>query len=137
MPDCSFLCDDSSGAHLAVGQAERRAAAHFKMETLKLKQRAVEARTAGDHDKAVAIKAQVLRLSEAAPPRCTGNHAMEYLDYTEGPYQGGGWSCEGWCAAAGIGLALRNLALKSHSIRERYIGNYRKYRCIARNWSAP
>ena len=29
--------------------------------------------------------------------------------------------------AAGIGLALRNLSPKSHSIGERYIGNHRKY----------
>ena len=40
-------------------------------------------------------------------------------------------------AAAGIGLALRNLAPKSRSIGERYLGNHRKYRCLAPNWPAP
>jgi hypothetical protein len=39
--------------------------------------------------------------------------------------------------AAGIGLALSNLAPKTRSIRERYIGNHRKCRSLARDWPAP
>jgi hypothetical protein len=39
--------------------------------------------------------------------------------------------------AAAIGLALINLTPKSRSIGERYIGNHRKYRSLARNWPAP
>jgi hypothetical protein len=36
-----------------------------------------------------------------------------------------------------IGPALRYLAPKSRSIGERYIGNLRKYRSLARDWPAP
>jgi hypothetical protein len=39
--------------------------------------------------------------------------------------------------AAGIGLALRNLALKSPPIGECYIVNHRKYQSLARDWPAP
>ena len=39
--------------------------------------------------------------------------------------------------AAGIGLALRNLALKSPPIGECYIVNHRKYQPLARDWPAP
>ena len=39
--------------------------------------------------------------------------------------------------AAATGLALRNLAPKPRSIAERYIGNRRKNRCLARDWPAP
>jgi hypothetical protein len=41
------------------------------------------------------------------------------------------------CAAAGTGLAVRNLAPKSRSVGECYIGNHRKCRCLARDWLAP
>jgi hypothetical protein len=44
---------------------------------------------------------------------------------------------QGLESTAGIGLALRNLAPKSPSIRECYIGNHRKCRFLAPGWPAP
>jgi hypothetical protein len=38
-------------------------------------------------------------------------------------------------AVAGIRLAVRNLAPKPRSTRERFIGNHRKYRCMRRRGS--
>ena len=48
-----------------------------------------------------------------------------------------GGSKQGLESAAGIGLALSNLAPKSPSIGECYIGNRRKCRFLAPGWPAP